>query len=104
MATRLKPVDVVTIGVGWAGSILGKELAQAGLTVVGLERGGDRAQADFALPQKHDQLKYERQLELFRPTSKFTVTFRNNSREDTRPHGRHRPFPRGSGVGGAGLH
>jgi gluconate 2-dehydrogenase alpha chain len=40
MATKLKPVDVVTIGVGWAGTILAKELAQAGLKVVGLERGG----------------------------------------------------------------
>src|SRR5205814_4745562 len=51
MATRLKPVDVVTVGVGWAGSILGKELAKAGLKVVGLERGDNRAHADFALPQ-----------------------------------------------------
>src|SRR5437867_10836650 len=103
MAMKLKPVDVVTIGVGWAGSILGKELAQAGLTVVGLERGGDRAQADFALPQMHDQLKYERQLELFEPTSKFTLRFRNNSREETRPMRRLGPFPWGHGAGGAGV-
>jgi len=104
MAMKLKPVDVVTIGVGWTGSILGKELAQAGLKVVGLERGGDRGQTDFVLPQMHDQLKYDRQLELFEPTSKFTLTFRNNYREDARPMRRHGPFPWGQGVGGAGFH
>jgi len=104
MATKLKSVDVVTIGVGWAGSILGKELAQAGLKVIGLERGGDRTQADFALPQMHDQLRYDKQLELFEPTSKSTLTFRNDYREEARPMRRHGPFPWGEGVGGAGFH
>jgi gluconate 2-dehydrogenase alpha chain len=104
MATRLKPVDVVTIGVGWAGSILGKELAQAGLKVVGLERGDNRSQGDFALPQMHDQHKYERQLELFEQTSRSTLTFRNDYREVARPMRRHGPFPWGQGVGGAGFH
>src|SRR5437667_203058 len=89
MATRLKPVDVVTVGVGWAGSILGKELAQAGLKVVGLERGDNRTQADFALPQTHDQYKYDRQLELFEQTSRSTLTFRNDYREGART----RDFP-----------
>ena len=28
MAIKRKPVDAVVIGVGWAGSIIGKELAQ----------------------------------------------------------------------------
>ena len=35
MATKLKPVDVVVVGVGVTGAILAKELADAGLTVVG---------------------------------------------------------------------
>lgn len=104
MAMRLKPVDVVTIGVGWAGSILGKELAQAGLKVVGLERGDNRTQADFALPQMHDQLRYDRQLELFEQTAQFTLTFRNDYRETARPMRRHGPFPWGHGVGGGGFH
>jgi gluconate 2-dehydrogenase alpha chain len=97
-------VDVVTIGVGWAGSILAKELGQAGLKVVGLERGGERSQADFALPQMHDQLKYDRQLELFENLSRTTLTFRNDYRETARPMRRHGPFPWGEGVGGAGFH
>jgi len=38
MPQTLKEVDVVVIGVGFAGSILAKELAASGLKVVGLER------------------------------------------------------------------
>ena len=36
---RPKAVDVVIIGVGAVGGIMAKELASAGLAVVGLERG-----------------------------------------------------------------
>ena len=36
MATLLKEVDAVVIGVGWTGSILARELTKAGLSVVGL--------------------------------------------------------------------
>ncbi|MBI3629739.1 MAG: GMC family oxidoreductase, partial [Candidatus Rokubacteria bacterium] len=104
MATRLKPVDVVTIGVGWAGSILATELSKAGLKVVGLERGGDRPQKDFTLPGVHDQLKYDKRLELFEDLSRTTLSFRNTPGETARPMRRHGPFPWGEGVGGAGFH
>jgi gluconate 2-dehydrogenase alpha chain len=58
MAERLKQVDVVTIGVGLAGSMLAKELAYSGLKVVGLERGADRHTVpDFQAPENHDELK-----------------------------------------------
>jgi gluconate 2-dehydrogenase alpha chain len=39
MARKLPPKDVVIIGLGWTGSILGYELAKAGLDVVAIERG-----------------------------------------------------------------
>jgi gluconate 2-dehydrogenase alpha chain len=105
MAIKLKKVDVVTIGVGWAGSILAKELAQAGLYVVGLERGPYRDQKMFQLPEpKYDQLKYDRQLALFEDLSRTTITFRNRSSEIARPMRRHGPFPWGEGLGGAGFH
>ena len=42
MATRLKPVDAVTIGVGLTGSLAAFEMADAGLKVVGIERGAER--------------------------------------------------------------
>ena len=39
MTTKLKEVDVVIVGLGWTGGILAKELTEAGLKVVALERG-----------------------------------------------------------------
>ena len=59
MASQRKPVDVVLVGVGLTGTILAKELTDAGLRVVGLERGGPReSPAAFALPDIHDELRY----------------------------------------------
>lgn len=104
MVIKRKPVDAVVIGVGWAGSILAKELTQAGLQVVGLEKGADRRQEDYTLPGVHDQLKYDRRLELFEDLSRTTLTFRNNMNETARPMRRHGVFPWGDGVGGAGFH
>ena len=42
MVTKLKEVDAVVVGLGWTGGILSKELAEAGLKVVALERGAMR--------------------------------------------------------------
>jgi choline dehydrogenase-like flavoprotein len=42
MTTKLKEVDVVIVGLGWTGGILAKELTEAGLKVVALERGAAR--------------------------------------------------------------
>ena len=53
MANITKPkVDAVVVGMGWTGSIMAIELADAGLTVVGLERGENRdTYPDFAYPK-----------------------------------------------------
>ena len=59
MTTRLREVDVVIVGLGWTGGILAKELSEAGMRVVALERGGMRGtNRDFAIPQIRDELKY----------------------------------------------
>ena len=51
MVTKLKEVDVVIVGLGWTGGILAKELVEAGLKVVALERGAMRTtDKDFACP------------------------------------------------------
>ncbi len=42
MATKLKPVDIAIVGLGWAGGIVAKELASTGLKIVAFERGGPR--------------------------------------------------------------
>ena len=40
MATKLKDVDAVMVGMGWTGAIMARELTKAGLTVVGLGAAG----------------------------------------------------------------
>src|SRR6516165_6995882 len=51
MATKLPPVDILIVGVGWTGGILAKELAPTGLKIAVLERGGERStQNDFSVP------------------------------------------------------
>ena len=58
MVTRLKEVDAVMVGMGWTGAIVARELAKAGLQVVGLERGQDRTPGeDFTLPGVRDEMK-----------------------------------------------
>ncbi len=105
MAKKLKEVDVVVIGMGWAGGVLARELTLAGLTVVGLERGPDRRPAeDFALPGIRDELKYQQRLELIGDNSIDTITFRNQSDQRALPIRRWGAFLPGEGVGGTGNH
>ena len=105
MATRLKPVDVVLVGVGWTGAILAKELGSAGLKVVGLERGRMRdTEPDFAIPQIHDELRYAIRYDLMQDLSKETITFRHKPGDVALPMRQHGSFLLGTDVGGAGVH
>ena len=59
MARKLPSKDVVIIGLGWTGSVLGYELAKAGLDVVAIERGPWRDTAtDFPPAYAQDELRY----------------------------------------------
>ena len=59
MATVLKKTDVAIVGFGWVGAIMAKELTEAGLNVVALERGPMRdTWPDGAYPQVIDELTY----------------------------------------------
>src|SRR3954469_10670245 len=105
MATMLKEVDAVCIGVGFTGSILARELTKAGLKVVGLERGPNRtSRDDFAIPNVRDDLKYAVRQELFQDTQTETVTLRHSTPETALPIRRLGSFLPGTGVGGAGAH
>src|SRR5437763_396347 len=105
MATKLKPVDAVVVGVGLSGSILAKELAEAGLHVVGLERGRWRdTDPDFAMPHAHDELRYVKRHELMQDLSRETISFRNNTKETALPMRQLGSFRPGEGVGGAAVH
>ena len=105
MVTRLKDVDVVVVGLGWTGGILAKELAQAGLKVVALERGEMRTTAsDYAVPGIRDELRYVVRHDLMMNTARDTLTVRNNPSQEALPMRRLGSFLPGEGVGGSGVH
>lgn len=65
MARKLPHVDVVIVGLGWAGSIIAHELASEGLEVVAFERGPWRDTAkDFNIITAADELRYNAREEL----------------------------------------
>jgi len=105
MATRLKPVDAVTIGVGLTGSLAGLELTGAGLTVVGLERGAPRDTVpDFQSPSIHDELRFSIRKAMMQDNVKVAVTFRNTSDQTALPIRRWESFLPGQGLGGSFVH
>src|ERR1700719_549289 len=100
MATKLKDVDAVMVGMGWTGAIMARELTKAGLNVVGLERGADRnPKEEFGLTTLRDELRYVQRLELMQDNSIDTITFRNERDEQALPIRRFRAFLPGEGVG-----
>ncbi len=81
MASRLKDVDVVIVGLGWTGGILAKELSEAGMQVVALERGAMRStNPDFSVPLIRDELRFATRHGLMQDPSRDTLTFRNRAR------------------------
>lgn len=102
MATTLKPVDAVVVGFGWTGAILAKELTEAGLNVVALERGENRdTYPDGAYPNTLDELTYNTRGKLFQNLSKSTVSIRHGINDTALPYRQLSAFLPGDGVGGA---
>lgn len=105
MATRLKPVDVVLVGMGFTGSILARELGQEGLSIVGLERGGwHDTVPDWQSPAMHDELRYAVRNAMFQNMAVEAFTFRNRPDEEALPIRFLGSFQPGADVGGAGVH
>src|ERR1700722_2966198 len=105
MAVRLKPVDVVTIGVGLTGSLMALELAKTGLKVVGIGRGAPRFTVpDFQSPAIHDELRFSVRKGMMQDNVKEAVTFRNSSDETALPIRRWASFLPGTGLGGSFVH
>jgi len=105
MVTKLKEVDVVVVGLGWTGGILSKELAEAGLKVVALERGAPRStDHDYSLPGIRDELRYVVRHDLMQDTARDTITVRNNPSQEALPMRRLGSFLPGEVVGGSGVH
>jgi gluconate 2-dehydrogenase alpha chain len=105
MATRLPSVDVVLVGFGWTASILAKELTDAGLHVLALERGGFRDTIpDFSPATIQDELRYAVRNGLFEEPHRETLTFRNNASQVALPMRQLGSFRPAAGAGGAGVH
>ncbi|NNM77802.1 GMC family oxidoreductase [Sphingomonas sp. ID1715] len=98
-------VDVVLVGFGWAGAIMGEALTAAGLNVLALERGGWRTAGNhFATSFDQDELRYYWRHHLFQNVAHETLTFRNKSDQRALPMRRLGSFLPGAGVGGGGIH
>lgn len=102
MARKLPKVDVVIVGVGWAGGIIASELTKKGLKVVGLERGRERKTQDYYMV--HDELRYALRYDLMQDLSKETITFRSNEKIRALPMRQYGSFLLGDGLGGSGVH
>jgi gluconate 2-dehydrogenase alpha chain len=104
MAT-LPKVDVVFIGFGLVGSAIANELGKrTSLNMVALERGPFRDTFPDFLQDHFDEWRYAVQGQLFQDLSKFTVTFRNDSKQAALPMRQLGSFLPGNGVGGAMVH
>src|SRR5271166_1437129 len=102
---KLPHVDAVIVGFGWTGAIMAKELTEAGLKVVALERGAFRdTYPDGAYPKTLDELTYIQRSKLFQNLSVSSFTFRHGVNDVAVPYRQMGAFKPGDGVGGAGLH
>lgn len=105
MATTKPKVDVLIVGMGWTGAIMAKELTDAGLHVVALERGGDRdTQPDFAYPKVVDELEGSVHRRFLQSLAQDTLTIRHKAGDTAVPYRQMGSFKPGTGVGGAGSH
>ena len=105
MARKLPRKDVVIIGLGWTGSIMAYELADAGLDVIAIERGPWRNTAtDYPPGYAADELRYRIRHELFLSPSQTTFTFRNKMSQAALPIRSWGAFMPPNGVGGGGVH
>ena len=105
MATVKPKVDAVIVGMGWTGAIMAKELTDAGLHVVALERGADRdTQPDFAYPRVVDELEGSVHRRYLQSLAQETVTINHAPGDTAVPYRQMGSFKPGTGVGGAGSH
>ena len=90
--------DICIVGVGAVGGILAKELASAGLKVVGFERGPEPKLEDYA---PRDSIKFIARAEQLDWVRHEPTTSRKRAGEPARLHYRTSPL---NVLGGALLH
>jgi len=99
---RHPEVDVVVVGMGWAGGIISAECAKAGLSVVGLERGDDIRDTEL-LTRAHDELRFNKRGEMVQDPAIETWTLRHDTTETALPLRTIGAFRPGAVVGGSGV-
>ena len=105
MARKLPRKDVVIVGLGWTGAIMGHELTDEGLDVIAIERGPWRdSPTDFPPSYMQDELRYRVRHELFLRPDQTTFTFRNKLDQTALPIRSWGAFMPPNGVGGGGVH
>src|SRR5699024_8066117 len=102
MAEKIDKVDVVIVGVGWAGGIVRAEMAKAGKKVAALERGDDKnAEDDIGVK---DELRYTNRFQMMQNLKHETVTSRNNMDETALPVRTKDEMMAGTDLGGGSVH
>src|SRR5699024_1960688 len=102
MAKKLDKVDVVVVGVGWAGGIISAEMAKAGKEVVALERGEHKERSDYIGVK--DELRFDNRFQIMQNLSGETITSRNEVEETALPVRTRSNMQIGTGLGGASVH
>lgn len=102
MAKKLKKVDAVIVGSGWAGGIIAAELSKKGYQVVGLERGDNKKHEDYIGTK--DELRFSRRYEMMQDLTKETITSRRNADDTALPVRTNENALFGTDTGGAGVH
>ena len=102
MAEELDKVDVVVVGMGWAGGIISAEMAKAGKSVVGLEKGIDKNRSDYVGVK--DELRFDNRYQIMQNLTGHTVTSRNEIDETALPVRTMQNMQLGTDVGGASVH
>ena len=99
---QMPKTDVAIVGYGWTGSMAARELLDAGLNVVVLERGpAHRQNGDLSKTRMHDGLTYAIRNKLAHGLEDDTLTFRNASGQTALPMRRIGSFNPGTGFGGS---
>jgi gluconate 2-dehydrogenase alpha chain len=99
-AQKLKPVDVVVIGLGAAGGTAVWPLAQAGLKVVGLEAGPRVSIKDYPFDEIRNDIRDH--MGRFKSNLEYPTARLNASQPATRPLGATGPMM--NAVGGTSIH
>jgi len=100
MPRKLKPVDVVVVGLGAAGGTAVWPLAEAGLDVVGIEAGPHVSFSDYPFDEIRNDLRDY--MGRFKANREVPTTRRLASEKATRPLGATGPMM--NAVGGTSIH